>query len=279
LWRPAFACNEHVLPIRFQPMKESRNSGDGFTLIELLVVIAIIAVLAGLLLPALSKAKSKAHSTRCASNLKQLSLASALYADENQDRITYNHGIEETKLLQNNWVNNVEDWGTSDGNTNLATLRSGKLTPYLAKNTGVFKCPSDDSIATNGPRIRSVSLNSLVGNPGSIADKFNPTLRQFFKTAEIPNPSHIYTFLDEHPDTINDGFFMNRWSEPKWGNLPAAYHNGGGTLTFADGHMENHRWILADTTRPPRKGAVNGSFDAKPTTDFDWLRDRSSVPK
>jgi len=202
-----------------------------------------------------------------------------IYSDENQDAIVNNHGINETLLTRQSWVNNIEDWLTSDGNTNLALLTSGKLAPYLGDSTDVFKCPSDNSIAENGPRIRSMSLNSMVGDPGENANRFNPQLVQFYHFADIPNPAQIYVFLDEHPDTINDGFFMNRWDEYRWGNLPGSYHNGGANLSFADGHVENHRWVLADTRRPSQKGGAGGTFEPSGHEDYDWLKERTSVRK
>jgi prepilin-type N-terminal cleavage/methylation domain-containing protein/prepilin-type processing-associated H-X9-DG protein len=254
------------------------EGGAGFTLIEVLVVVAIIALLAALLLPALAAAKARAQGTACANNIKQLSLAWSLYSDENLDLLVNNHGIQETLRSRQNWVNNVEDWLSSDGNTNLATLTTGKLAPFLNQATAVFKCPSDRSVADNGPRIRSMSMNSLVGDPGELTNRFNPRLVQFFRLADIPNPAHIYVFLDEHPDTINDGFFMNRWDEYRWGNLPASYHNGAANLSFADGHQESHRWVLPDTRRPGVRGGASGTFEASPPTDFDWLKERSSVP-
>jgi prepilin-type processing-associated H-X9-DG protein len=122
-------------------------------------------------------------------------------------------------------------------------------------------------------------MNSLVGDPGVLTNKFNPDLVQFFKMTEFQEPARIYVFLDEHPDTVNDGFFMNRWYEQKWGNLPASYHNGAGALSFADGHVESHRWLVADTVRPPRQGGVGGTIPAMPPTDFDWMRERTSVRK
>jgi prepilin-type processing-associated H-X9-DG protein len=132
------------------------------------------------------------------------------------------------------------------------------------------------SQSENGPRNRSISMNSLVGDPGVLTNKFNPTYRQFFKTTDFPNTAGYYVFIDEHPDTLNDGFFMNRLNEPKWGNLPGSYHKRGASLSYADGHAEGHRWQVADTIRPAKKGGVGGSMPASPPTDYDWLRERTS---
>lgn len=255
-----------------------KECGRAFTLIEVLVVIAIIGILAALLLPALGRAKGHAQGVACANHIKQLALALGLYADDNQDRLVNNHGVLETLERRENWVNNVQDWLSSEGNTNLALLTSGKLAPYLGQSTEVFRCPSDKSLAENGPRIRSMSLNSMVGDPGELTNRFNPQLVQFFRVADIPDPAHIYFFLDEHPDTINDGFFMNRWAEYRWGNLPASYHNGAANLSFGDGHVESHRWELGDTRRPPVKGGAGGTFESAGPTDYDWLKERTSVP-
>ena len=134
---------------------------------------------------------------------------------------------------------------------------------------GVVHCPSDKSTAPNGPRIRSVSLNSLVGDPGVVAGQFNPLYVQFLKSAQFVKPAETFTFLDEHPDTINDGFFVNRLEEFQWGNLPGSYHNRGANITFADGHVEFHRWVVADTVRPPVQGGAGGGFPAGPRDDFE----------
>ena len=258
-------------------MEPIRPPGAAFTLIELLVVIAIIAILAGLLLPACRGLRPRRR-IGCLNNIKQLALAWALYTDENADLLVNNHGIDETRASRENWVNNVQDWGISEDNTNLLYLTRAKLSPYLNQSTAVFKCPSDRSVAANGPRIRSLSMNSLVGNPGVLTNRFNPDYVQFFKSSDFVKSAGTFVFLDEHPDTINDGFFMNRLEEYKWGNLPASYHNGAANFSFADGHTESHRWVGRHGAAA-RKDGVGGTIVASPTTDFEWLKERTSVRK
>jgi prepilin-type N-terminal cleavage/methylation domain-containing protein/prepilin-type processing-associated H-X9-DG protein len=255
------------------------NRSFGFTLVELLVVIAIIAILAALLLPALSKSKGKAEAITCGSNIRQLALAWSLYADDNDGWLINNHGKPQTTALRDTWANNVEDWLASDDNTNLTYLTDSKLGPYANRATKIYKCPTDRAQALNGDRIRSISMNAMVGDPGNLTNQFNPLYQQFFKAAEVPFPSVIFVFLDEHCDTINDGFFVNRLEDYAWGNLPASYHNGAANFSFIDGHFESHRWLVADTLRPPRQGAVGGIIPASPTTDFEWVKQRTSVKK
>ena len=249
-----------------------------FTLIELLVVIAIIAILAALLLPALASSKARALAIVCMSNTKQLTLGWQLYADDNEDVLINNHGKPQTTAQRDTWANNVLDWGSSDDNINPIYLTDSKLGSYVGRSTKVFKCPSDKAPAANGERNRSMAMNAMVGNPGVLTNAFNPNYVQFFKTGDMPDPSNIFVFLDEHCDTINDGFFVNKLDTYQWGNVPGSYHNGGLNLSFADGHAETHHWN-ADTIRPPRQGGVGGTFAANPTTDFEWLKQRTSVKK
>jgi prepilin-type N-terminal cleavage/methylation domain-containing protein/prepilin-type processing-associated H-X9-DG protein len=261
-------------------MKNQNTSQTAFTLIELLVVIALIAILAALLLPTLARSKARAEGMTCANNIKQLCLAWHLYADDNTDLLVNNHGVIETFARRQTWANNVEDWLDGDDNTNLVYLTDSKLGPYANKSAPIYKCPSDREPAANGTRIRSMSMNAMVGNPGENTNRFNPGYVQFFKQQEIPHPEGIFVFLDEHCDTINDGFFVNRLDDYVWGNLPGSYHNGGVNLSFADGHVESHRWVVAETVQPARKGTVRGKkLPATPATDFDWLKVRTSFKK
>lgn len=253
-----------------------RVCATAFTLIELLVVIAIIAILAAMLLPSLSKAKASAQGASCGNNLKQLEVAWILYADDSQGLLVNNCSMVDTRQYRQSWVNNIQDWGTSIENTNADYVRSGKLAVYVNNALSVYKCPSDSSLAQNGPRLRSVSMNALVGDPLVRPNRFNPNWCQFLKSAQFPTPANFFVLVEEHPDTINDGYFVNTWDQVKWGNLPASFHRGAANITWADGHLERHRWNQ-DTIRPPIKGGVGGGYVPRPAMDYLWLREHASV--
>ena len=266
----------------------------GFTLLELLSVIAIMGILAGLISTALAKARGKAEAFTCRNNARQLSLAWLLYAADNDERLPYNLGGPASRGLapkkDYNWVNNLMDWEVlNPDNTNSAFVNTGSFAAFANRTARIYRCPSDRALsdiqkqAGWTARVRSCSMNAMVGDAGGNStygtNVFNPQYKQFKKGTDIEQPTEIFVFLDEHPDSINDGYFLNRMEELEWVDLPASYHNGAANFTFADGHAEGHRWVNSATKRPARPDAAGLPFAIEPAeqADFDWVRDRTSI--
>jgi len=272
------------------------ESGDrkGFTLIELLVVIAIIAILAAMLLPALSKAKTKAQGIACLSNLKQLQLAHILYPDDH-------NGILVPNLeggADSGWVKGWMDYTPSPDNTNTLYLtdpQHAKLAPYSGRAAGIYKCPADLTMVRRAdgmhPRVRSVSMSVAVADPGGggwlNSQVATPRFKVFFKTSDFgAAATSIHIFVDEHPDSINNGAFGVWMSDLKNPakcyifDYPASYHNGACGFSFADGHCEIKKWIDSRTKAPIR---YNNTLPLGITTpnnkDMFWLTEHTSFPQ
>jgi prepilin-type N-terminal cleavage/methylation domain-containing protein/prepilin-type processing-associated H-X9-DG protein len=261
---------------------------EGFTLIELLVVIAIIAILAAMLLPALSKAKQKADRVTCINNQKQLTLAWIMYADDNNDRLVPNVSTSGSGA---GWVIGQLGWDQMlpiPDNYNTANLTDALLGSYCARSAAIFKCPGDKVPAAKGLRVRSLSMNAqmngIVGaGQGAVINQYGApkNYRFFVKHSQIsnPSPSMAWVFIDEHADSINDALFrVNMASTTVWSDLPASYHGGSGALSFADGHSETKKWSDASIRNRPvtKTQYASGTAIATPNTDLLWLQERTT---
>jgi prepilin-type N-terminal cleavage/methylation domain-containing protein/prepilin-type processing-associated H-X9-DG protein len=267
LYRPTFQLSRPL--VRFIAGKRSVAA---FTLIEVLVVLAIIAILAGLLLPALGVAKARAKTIACLNQLRQSSVAAQMYAGDNAGVLVPNLDITRVTTSSNVWVSGSMKDATHATNTTL--LRLGKLFPY-ASQVGLFHCPADNSMSmegasVRGPRVRSYAMNSWIGSRSmEVGDIGRNSFRTFVKDAEFSakGAAALWLMADEHEFTIEDGYFLVTMDDTRpFASFPALRHQRGFTMNFVDGHAE--QWKLRD----PTSIVSAQGYSQADRKNSDWLR-------
>jgi prepilin-type N-terminal cleavage/methylation domain-containing protein/prepilin-type processing-associated H-X9-DG protein len=250
------------------------RTSKGFTLIELLIVIAIIAILAAMLLPVLRSAQLKAQRVYCMNNMRQLGYAWFMYPDDFHGKLVPNVSTSSGAWayapswdgVANNVGNTASPTSTITNGPDLVAENQGLLGSYLSRNYTVFKCPGDRVPSPYGQRARSYSMNSMMNgwsgpnnykylngnttdNSGNSSTASGPRGNQaYYRLYQTmtqiidPKPVNAWVLIDEHGDSINDGFFWVQMGTTMWGDRPSSYHGESSSLTFADGHAEIRVW-------------------------------------
>lgn len=275
---------------KYRQERSNPSSPRALTLVELLVVIAIIAVLAAMLLPAVSRSKATAKRTECLNNHRQLILGWQMYADDNQNNLVVNVDDGDNQPFIN-WVGGHMYIQQERTNRQVFVDPDRTLLARYVPKAEIYKCPSDKT-----EMARSVAMNNRMnpirpkrGTFPLLLGGHGTNYMIYRKTSDLRNPARLWVITDERHDSINDAYFAVDLSNTGtfdghgtpnpywWIDTPGSYHNKGVVLSFADGHVEHHKWQESTTLGPigvtgPRKPGSAG-------TDIAWLQERTAEPK
>jgi len=250
---------------------------SAFTIIELIVVVMVFGFLCCVAVPLLAKAKTKSPAAGCLSNLRQLQVGWAMYADDNDGVLMPN--APSTTMPINAWCAGSIGWGMLNANTNPIPYQTSIMAHYVSSNLTIYRCPGDIIPSQNGPRIRSYSMNSQMGTL-YFGAFLNSGWRNYTNESDLvcPSPKDAFIFCDEHPTSINDGLFLPRLDIPQFVDLPASYLEGGCGFSFADGHGEIHKWRNRFVQVPvvANQSIAFPVMSSGSDQDWIWLRDHSA---